>query len=256
MKLYRTVTLMALIGLAGCNWDVTSKHPAASLSDAKLQRDFIGTWRSPESDTRDTKFIHVSAAHVDMGTGSRGLMRFLFVSQPKTDQQTAGHLELLGYFNTIDNQLYLNLLLNADYEADIHQGMPPDLTADSLADSVHMFIKVEQPSHDRVNLVFMSAKAAARLINAGVLSGTVSEKGPKVHALDPETDKSLPQETHPRVKIAERPRRDSAGEEPVFIDPAVRLDSSTETIAAAIRDPANADLFNEESLSLPFERLK
>jgi len=206
---------IALLFLTGCV--VSSDSPLAPLSASKLQKQLIGAWRSTGRPDKPSLFVHVCSATGRRGTGPDPLMRFLIVTQPKDDQGTVMHSEFFGYFSTHSDQLYLNLMINMDYNFK----KPHELTDTSFTEHKYQFLKVGVLTDDHVQLVPMSATAAARLVQADTLSGTVSRRKDSL------------------AKIT-----------------SVKLTSSTESLVAAVTNAKNSDLFDKDDFVLRLRRVK
>jgi flagellar basal body rod protein FlgF len=115
----------------------------------------------------------------------------------------------------------------------------------------------------------MNPSAAGRLIKTGLLSGTITVRNLGVEAASAEAGnlkvvnrqaQEMDAEENRLIvaqRAAMRAEREKASEDSVSFGANIELTSSTEALSAAVSDPANADLFDEENSSkIEFERVR
>jgi len=164
------VIASGLLILSGCGVIVSSDSPLSPVAEAQLQKQLIGTWHSTDCPKSRVLFVHVSKAGGEGGGIPDALMRFLVVSQPADERHAVMHQEFLGYVSTIDDRLYLNVMVNRGHKFK----KPHELTDESLDKHTYRLFKLRTDNEDHWRLFPMSSKAAARLVQAGTLEGTIS----------------------------------------------------------------------------------
>lgn len=167
----RVLIVIVCVTACGCSAAVVSTNPLSSPDDAPLKPGFIGTWRTNDCPDNEVNFVHVGAA----GEGfPRGVMHFLFVSQPKDEKLSVSYREYLGFFSTINDDEYLNLIiapklrLSKDPCSRITKWGPKSARA-------YFFLKLQSRCKGQVKLLPISVDAMERNVKDGNITGSVQK---------------------------------------------------------------------------------
>lgn len=166
-RIWLSIVVLSLLSFASCFPD--SKNPLSPVANAELDEGLVGLWTHEEGD--DTQYLHIGGeAEKPLTAGAEkpepGLMRFLFTAHSKEEGRPVLRPAVGArfYVTKLGNERFINLL------QPIEEGRTPD------PNGFYSFMKYKI-ERDELTVWFANMQAAAKLIEDGELTGTVTREG-------------------------------------------------------------------------------
>jgi hypothetical protein len=169
-RIWLSVCILSLLTCTSCFPE--SKNPLSPVADAELDAGLVGLWTRDDAD--DVQYLHIGGeAEKPLTAGAdkpeSGLMRFLFTGHGKDAGRPVLHASFGArfYVTKLGNERFINLV------------QPIEEGRSSGPAGFYSFLKYKI-ERDQLTVWFANMQAAAKAIEAGELSGTVTREGENV----------------------------------------------------------------------------
>lgn len=169
-RIWLSVCILSLLTCSSCFPE--SKNPLSPVADAELDSDLLGLWARDDHD--DVQYLHIGGEAEkpltpEAGKPEPGLMRFLFTAQGKEDGRPVLRPSVGArfYVTKLGNERFINLV------QPIEEGRSSDPAG------FYTFVKYKI-DRDELTVWFSNLQAAAKAIEAGELTGTITREGANI----------------------------------------------------------------------------
>ena len=166
-RIWLSIGILSLLTFGACFPE--SKNPLSPVADAELDAGLVGLWTRDDAD--DVQYLHIGgeadkALTPDAGKPEPGLMRFLFTGHGKDEGRPVLHgaVGARFYVTKLGAERFINLV----------QPIEEGRSTDPAGFFSFMKYKVER---DELTIWFANMQTAAKAIEAGELTGTVTREG-------------------------------------------------------------------------------